>query len=117
VYAVLKTIKKLGLDKIISTKPCKERDIIVAAIVSRLCEPDSKLAMTRWWKDTTLPEMLDLEGVDEDDVYEAMDWLLERQSRIEKKLAKRHLKEGDMVMYDLGDAPLDVENQWRHFIC
>ncbi len=101
VDAVLKSVKRLGLDKIISAKRCKERDIIVAALVARICKPYSKLAMTRWWDDTTLPELLDLAGVDEDDIYEAMDWLLARQKRIEKKLAKRHLKEGDMVLYDL----------------
>jgi len=101
VHAVLKTVKKLGLDKIISAKPCRERDIIIAVIVARLCRPDSKLAMTRWWDDTTLPELLDLDGVTEDHIYDAMDWLLERQGRIEKKLANRHLKDGDMVLYDL----------------
>ena len=101
VHAVLKTVKKLGLDKIISAKPCRERDIIIAVIVARLCRPDSKLAMTRWWDDTTLPELLNLDGVTEDHIYKAMDWLLERQGRIEKKLAKRHLKEGDMMLYDL----------------
>jgi transposase len=101
VDAVLRTVRKLGLDKVISAKRCKERDIIIAAIVARICEPDSKLAMTRWWNDTTLPELLELDGVDEDDIYEAMDWLLERQGRIEKKLAKRHLKDGDLVLYDL----------------
>ncbi len=98
---VLRTVKKLGLDKLISAKPCRERNIIVAVIVARLCKPDSKLAMTRWWNDTTLPELLDLEGVTEDDIYKAMDWLLAHQKRIEKKLAKRHLKDGDMVLYDL----------------
>jgi transposase len=101
VDAVLKSVKRLGLDRIISAKRFKERDIIVAAIVARICKPHSKLAMTRWWDDTTLPESLDLQAVDEDDVYEAMDWLLARQGRIEKKLAKRHLREGDMVLYDL----------------
>jgi transposase len=101
VDVVLKVVKKLGLDKFISAKPCPQRDIIVAVIVARICKPDSKLAMTRWWKDTTLPELLNLKGVDEDDIYDAMGWLLERQSRIEKKLAKRHLKNGDMVLYDL----------------
>jgi transposase len=101
VDAVLKVVKKLELDKIISAKPCRERDIIVAVIVARICKPDSKLAMTRWWEDTTLPELLDLDGVNEDDIYAAMDWLLTRQKRIEKKLAGRHLKNGDMVLYDL----------------
>ena len=101
VDAVLKTVRKLGFDKIISAKPCLKSNIIIATIVTRICEPNSKLAMTRWWKNTTLPETLDLDGVDEDDVYKAMDWLLERQNRIEKKLANRHLKDGDMVLYDL----------------
>jgi transposase len=101
VDAVLKVVKKLGMDKLISAKRCKERDIIIAVIVARICRPDSKLAMTRWWEDTTLPETLDLEEVTEDHIYEAMDWLLARQKRIEKKLAKRHLKDGDMVLYDL----------------
>ena len=104
VDVVLKTVKKLGLDKVLSAKPCRERNLIVAMIVARVCAPDSKLAMTRWWKDTTLPELLDLDGVDEDDLYEAMDWLLPRQRRIEKKLAKRHLQEGDLVLYDLSSS-------------
>ncbi len=104
VDGVLRAVKKLGLDKIISAKRCSERDVIVAVIVARICAPDSKLAMTRWWKDTTLPELLDLEGVDEDDIYEAMDWLLSRQDRIEKKLAKRHIQNGDMVLYDLSSS-------------
>jgi transposase len=106
---VLKTVKHLGLDKMVSAKPCRERNIIVATIVARVCAPDSKLAMTRWWKDTTLPELLDLDGVDEDDIYEAMDWLLARQRRIEKKLAKRHLREGDLVLYDLSSSYFEGE--------
>jgi transposase len=106
---VLKTVKKLGLDKMVASKPCRERNLIVATIVARVCAPDSKLAMTRWWKDTTLPELLDLDGVDEDDIYEAMDWLLARQRRIEKKLAKRHLREGDLVLYDLSSSYFEGE--------
>lgn len=106
---VLKTVKNLGLDKMVSAKPCRERSIIVATIVARVCAPDSKLAMTRWWKDTTLPELLDLDGVDEDDIYEAMDWLFARQRRIEKKLAKRHLREGDLVLYDLSSSYFEGE--------
>jgi transposase len=101
VQAVLKVIDLLELDKLISARRCRERDIIVAVIVARLCSPDSKLAMTRWWDDTTLPELLGLEGVNEKDIYQSMDWLLERQGRIEKKLAKRHFSDGDMVLYDL----------------
>lgn len=109
VDAVLATIKKLGVDKLISSRPCGERNIIVAVIVARICKPDSKLAMTRWWKDTTLPELLELGDTDEDDIYEAMDWLLSRQKRIEKKLAKRHLKDGDLVLYDLTSSYFEGE--------
>ena len=108
VDAVLKTVKKLSLDKLISAKRCRERDIIVAVIVARICKPDSKLAMTRWLDDTTLPELLGFDGVDEDDIYDAMDWLLKRQKRIEKKLAQRHLADGDMVPGDLSTANLSA---------
>ena len=109
VQAVLSVVGKLGVDKLISFKPCHERDVIVAVIVARICQPDSKLAMTRWWKDTTLPELINLQGVTEDDIYEAMDWLFKRQRRIEKKLAKRHLGEGDLVLYDLTSSYFEGE--------
>ena len=67
-------------------------------IISRILEPNSKLATTRWWSDTTIPELLGVADVNEIDLYKAMDWLLERQERIEKKLAKRHLKQGGLVL-------------------
>jgi len=109
VAAVLATVKRLGIDRLISSRPCRERNIIVATIVARICEPDSKLAMTRWWRDTTLPELLGLGYADEDDIYEAMDWLLARQKRIEKKLARRHLTDGDLVLYDLTSSYFEGE--------
>ncbi len=109
VQAVLTAVRRLGLDTLICATPCRERDIIVGVVVARICEPDSKLAMTRWWQDTTLPELLDLGDVDEDDIYEAMDWLLRRQPRIEKKLAQRHLTEGDLVLYDLTSSYFEGE--------
>jgi transposase len=105
VDAVLRAMKRLGFDRLISARRCKERDLAIAMVVGRILEPDneqnSKLANTRWWKITTLPSTLDLDGVDEDDLYEAMDWLLARQDVIEKKLAKRHLTAGGVVLYDL----------------
>ena len=64
----------------------------------------SKLATTRWWHTTTLPESLGVADANEDDLYAAMDWLLERQERIEKKLAGRHLKKGGLVLYDLSSS-------------
>jgi transposase len=104
IQSVLRAINRLGLDKVISAKRCKERDIIMAVIAARICQADSKLAMTRWWGDTTLPEQLGVEDADEDDIYEAMDWLLARQKRIERKLARRHLENDDLVLYDLSSS-------------
>ncbi|WP_274428131.1 IS1634 family transposase [Desulfosarcina sp. BuS5] len=70
-------------------------------VAARILEPKSKLATTLWWADTTLPEILDVSDADEDDLYGAMDWLFERQGRIEKKLADRHLKNNALALYDL----------------
>jgi len=101
VQAVLSAMDRLGLGALLASRRSRERDLIVGALAARICRPDSKLATTRWWKDTTLPETLGLEGADENDLYAAMDWLLLRQERIEKKLAARHLAEGGLVMVDL----------------
>src|SRR3954468_10552348 len=86
VEAVLKMIKKLGLDDLIASEPSRRRDLVVAMIVERLVFPSSKLANTRHWQDTTLAEELDVAEAKEDQLYDAMDWLLGRQSAIEKKL-------------------------------
>src|SRR5512136_1835395 len=101
VEAVLGAIKKLGLDGLIASTRCRERDLVVAMIAERLIHPCSKLATTRLWHTTTLAEELGVTEADEDDLYEAMDWLLARQDRIEKKLAARHLSEGCFVFYDV----------------
>jgi len=101
VQAVLGTIRKLGLAPILSAKRCRERDLVVAMIAQRLLDPCSKLATTRAWHTTTLAEELGVEKATEDDLYQAMDWLLERKERIEKKLAERHLAEGCLVLYDV----------------
>jgi len=104
VEAILGTVRKLGLDSIISSKRCRERDLVVAMIAERLIYPCSKLATTRQWHTTTLAEELSVQDADEDDLYEAMDWLLERKQRIENKLAKRHLSEGCTVLYDVSSS-------------
>jgi len=101
VSAVLSAIRRLGIKQDISAKPCDERDRVVAMIAAQVLNPQSKLAYTRWWGKTTLPDELGVGGADEDDLYAAMDWLLERQGRIEKKLARRHLVDGGLVLYDL----------------
>ncbi len=104
VAAVLGTVKKLGLDRLIDPKPSPRRNQVLAMIAARILEPASKLATARGLAEatalSTLGEILDA-ALDEDDLYGAMDWLLERQERIERGLAKRHLGEGCLVLYDL----------------
>jgi len=102
--AVLLTIRRLGLDKLIFSRRCKERDLVIAMIASRIICPQSKLALTRDLEHTTLGESLGVEGVDEDDLYRAMDWLYNRQDGIEKRLAANHLQEGGQVLYDLSSS-------------
>src|SRR4051795_9328535 len=101
VEAVLKMIHKLGLDELIASEPSRSRSLVVAMIVERLLFPSSKLANTRHWHDSTLAEELDVVDASENQLYDAMDWLLQRQSAIEKKLAKRHLSDGALVLYDV----------------
>jgi transposase len=101
VEAVLKMIKKLGLDELIASQPSPSRNLVVAMIAERLIFPSSKLANTRHWHDTTLAQELDVADATADQLYDAMDWLLQRQSAIENKLAKRHLSDGGLVLYDV----------------
>ncbi|HWL88532.1 MAG TPA: IS1634 family transposase [Polyangiaceae bacterium] len=104
VDAVRVAMCRLGFDALLDARASRERDLVIAMVVARIVSPRSKLATERWWSTTTLPDNLDLDGATEDDLYEAMDWLLERQERIEKKLAARHLKDGGLVLYDLSSS-------------
>lgn len=101
VEAVMTAMKRLGLPALVASRPSRQRDLVLAMIAARILEPTSKLATTRWWSDTTLVEMLDVGDADEDALYEALDWLLERQPYIEKKLAARHLDDDGLALYDL----------------
>ena len=106
VAAVVATMRKLGLGRLISARPTRELQLCLAMIAARILHPSSKLALARQidpqLRSSSLGESLGLEeAVDEDALYEAMDWLLERQSRIEKALARRHLSEASLVLYDL----------------
>jgi transposase len=101
VEAVLTMIRKLGLEELIASEPSRRRDLVLAMIAERLLFPSSKLANTRHWLDTTLAEELGVGNADEDQLYDAMDWLLARQETIEKKLAQRHLSDGALVLYDV----------------
>jgi len=105
VAAVLGTLKKLGLHKLIASRHCRERDLVVAMIVERVIDPCSKFSTSRTLRSetstNTLGEILAVGDTDEDDLYDAMDWLVKRQEKIEQGLAKKHLGEGSMILYDL----------------
>ena len=101
VEAVMTAMRRLGFANLINSRPSRQRSLVVAMVAARILRPQSKLATTRWWSSTTLPEMLGVGEAHEDELYEAMDWLLERQDDIEKKLAARHLENGALALYDL----------------
>jgi hypothetical protein len=102
VAAVVTAMRRLLFTKLIDARPSRERDLVVAMVAERILAPEaSKLGMTRAWTDTTLGEDLGVADAHEDELYAAMDWLIERQPAIEKRLAKRHLKSGGLVLFDL----------------
>jgi len=105
VAAVLGSLRKLRLESILDSKPSRQRDLVLAMIVARITDPASKLATARGLHSDTLHsslgELLNLGNADETELYAAMDWLIGRQPRIEKQLAKLQLQEGTMVLYDL----------------
>jgi hypothetical protein len=104
VQAVALTMQRLGLASLIASKPCGERELVLAMVASRILAPHTKLATTRWWHTTTLAEDFGVADADEDDLYAAMDWLLVRQDTLQKKLAARHLSAGGIVLYDLSSS-------------
>ncbi len=105
VAAVLGTVRKLGLDRMVAARPSRRRELVVAMIVARILAPRSKLATARGLCDETLGhtlgEALALGPVDADALYDAMDWLLQRQRAIERRLARRHLADGTLVLHDV----------------
>jgi transposase len=105
VAAVVGSLRQLGLDAVIDAASSRPRDLAVAMIAARLLDPGSKLATARALHPDTLSSSLSaylgLEATGEDELYRAMDWLLERQPAIETALAKKHLAEGGLVLYDL----------------
>ncbi len=108
VAAVLQTAKNIGLDQLLGSRRCRERDLVLAMIVSRLLSPRSKLsacaALQAETAQSTLAEELRLGDVDVHELYAAMDWLLDRQKRIENKLAKKHLQGGVLVLFDVSSS-------------
>jgi transposase len=105
VAAVLGCLRNLHLEPILDPSSSRQRDLVIAMIVARIIDPASKLATARGFHCDTLRhslgEMLHLDSADETELYQAMDWLLPHQSRIEQALAKRHLSQGGLVLYDL----------------
>lgn len=108
VAAVLQTAKQLGLENLLASRSCRQRDLIIALVVARVLSPRSKLstttALTTETAKHTLAEELDLGDVDVHELYNAMDWLATRQKRIENKLAKKHLKDGQLVLFDVSSS-------------
>jgi len=102
---VLGTLKQLGLHTLIARGAGRLRDLVVALLVARVIDARSKLATARALTAesavSTLGELLGLGDVDQHELYAAMDWLVERQAGIEQRLAKRHLREHTLVLYDL----------------
>jgi Transposase DDE domain len=104
VEAALAMARRLELSRLIERSRSEERELCLAMIVQRVIAPGSKLAMTRAFSQTTVASELGVEGADEDELYAAMDWLLVRQERIERALARRHLGEGTLVLYDVSSS-------------
>jgi transposase len=104
VQAVRRAMQQLGFAQLIGTRPSAERDWVCALVAARIVAPHTKLATTRWWHTSTLAQEFGVEHVDENALYQAMDWLLERQGAIEQKLAQRHLSAAARVLYDLSSS-------------
>jgi len=109
VQAVVTAMKRLGMERLLDSRPSRERRLVMGMIAARILEPQSKLATTRWWHSTTLPQEFDIADSTEDDLYAAMDWLVKRQDRIEKKLATRHLDNEGLALYDLTSSYFEGE--------
>ena len=104
VNAVLGMARKLDLARLLDRAPSRERDLALALVCQRVLCPESKLATARALGRSTLAAELAVEGADQDDLYAAMDWLVERQERIEDRLAGRHLQDGELVLYDVSSS-------------
>ena len=104
VAAVTTVFDELGFQQLISSRPSRERDLVCAMVAGRIIRPHTKLATTRWWHTSTLARTFGVDDAGVDELYQAMDWLLQRQNRIQGKLAKRLFREGGLVLYDLSST-------------
>ena len=111
VAAVLGSAQRLGMPELIDATPSRNRDLVTAMLVAQVIGPGSKLAFARGLRTQTatssLGGVLGVAGCDEDDLYAAMDWLLERKDTIENALAARHLVNGTLVLYDVSSAAFE----------
>ena len=107
VLAVSGVMGQLRMTELVGRDPCRERDLVLALIAARLIEPGSKLGTQRTWGASTLSEEFGVANASVDEVYGALDWLLGQQERIEQRLAKRHLEDGGLVLYDLSSSYLE----------
>jgi Transposase DDE domain len=104
VMAALSMARRLELARLLDRSPSRERDLVMAMICERVIAPASKLATVRSLSQSILAEELNVTDADEDDLYAALDWLLDRQERIEDRLARRHLRDGELVLYDVSSS-------------
>ncbi len=107
VQAVHVAMQKLGMARLLGGPSCPQRDRVLAMIAARVLCPDTKLATTRRWQQSTLADTFGVADAQAEDLYAAMDWLLARQEAIQKRLAERHLQAGAMVLYDLSSSYLE----------
>jgi transposase len=111
VAAALGTARKIGLDTILGPDGNRCRDLVLAMLIGRILDPASKLATARGLSPATaassLGAVLGLDAVDDDELYAALDWLLARQPAIEAALAKRHLTNGTLVLYDVSSSYME----------
>ncbi|HEX7400087.1 MAG TPA: IS1634 family transposase [Candidatus Limnocylindrales bacterium] len=101
VAAVLGMARSLGLPALLDRRPSRSRDLALGMVTARILAPCSKLATARTFGQSTLGQVLDVADATEDELYDALDWLLARQARVERSLARRHLAAGSLVLYDL----------------
>jgi len=106
-HAVVTAMARLGFSRLLGSRRCREADLVAAMVAARVVRPHTKLATTRWWQTRTIADDLGVREASEDDLYAAMDWLLDRQPKIEAALAARHLTRGGLVLYDLTSSYLE----------
>jgi len=104
VEAVLTTLRQLDLEGLLASRASRQRSLVLALIAQRLLFPCSKLASLRHWQSTTLADELEVGDATAAELYQALDWLVARQQDIERKLARRHLNEGGVVLYDVSSS-------------